>query len=545
MKQFLLLISLIFFLIYPVTATNTSNDSLLLELDKVLLNGTLYMEQKEHRINRLKIQLNREISVDKQYELCYNIIDEYKSYISDSALVYINKNLRRAIDNKQISWEIRANLQYSFVLSSSGLFIESKNIMDHIPTQALTDNLWVEYYKCMELLYVNIEIYQSEKDLYRYEEKIHDYRDSILYYLPANSPERLFYQFLLANSEGNHTDALEYLETYLKTLYPGTHEHAKKCYSLSMLQQELGNTDLRIKYMILAVISDVKDAVKENRALLDLSICLYEQNDIERAFNYIQYALNDANFYNARFRFFEISKALPIITSAYQQLNTQQNSQMKIILFVFSILFVILLMLLIYLQKQTTALRLARKGLKETNQHLEEMNNKLNSLNQSLAEANLIKEEYVGYFLDLCSEYIGYLENYRKMVSNKIAAKRFDELLRMTSSSSEKGNEIKELYANFDKAFLNIYPRFVLSLNELLKEEERFDLRRGDLLNTELRIFALIRLGITDSAKIASFLRCSVQTVYNYRSKIKRSNLNENIDIEEQIKKIGTLHLQA
>ncbi|MDR1555985.1 MAG: DUF6377 domain-containing protein [Tannerellaceae bacterium] len=534
---------IIILLLIPVIITpaaNNSIDSLLAELDKTLSEGKLYMEQKEHRIKRLKIQLKQEVSPEKQYEFCYNIIEEYKSYMSDSALVYINHNIHRAIENKQILWEIQAKLQYSFVLSSSGLFIESKEVLDHIPQQALTDKLWVEYYKCMETLYVNIEIYQAGKSLTAdLSEKIRTCRDSILYYLPAQSPERLFYRFLIVNSEGNYADALVYLETYLKTLYPGTHEHARKSYNLSILYQQLNNTELQIRHLILAVISDVKDAIKENRALLDLSIWLYEHNNIERAFNYIQYALNDANFYNARFRYFEISKALPIITSAHQQLHTQQNNRMKIILIIFSFLFIVLLVLLVYLQKQMAALRLARKGLKKTNQKLEEMNNKLNSLNRKLSEANLIKEEYVGYFLDLCSEYIGNLEDYRKMVNNKIAAKRFDELLRTSSSSNEKGNEIKELYANFDKAFLKIYPGFVSSLNELLKKEEGFDIRRSDLLNTELRIFALIRLGITDSARIASFLRCSVQTVYNYRSKIKRSNLNESVDIEEQIRKIG------
>jgi tetratricopeptide (TPR) repeat protein len=377
-----------------------------------------------------------------------------------------------------------------------------------------------------------------------FEKEIRNYRDSILYYLPENSSERLYYKFLLAESDGAYEQARDYLETYMNTLHPGTHEHAKKCYLLSMLHEKTGNTDLQIEYLIRAVISDVKDAVKENRALLDLSIKLYEQKRIEKAFNYIQYALNDANFYNARFRYFEISKALPIITSAYGQLNTQNNNWLKISLACISLLFIILLILLFYLQKQMTALKQARKRLNETNKNLEVMNNKLNGLNHELSHANLIKEEYVGYFLDLCSEYIGNLEDYRKMVANKIAARRFDELQRTIFSSSEKGNEIKELYANFDKAFLNIYPGFVASLNELLKKEEGFNTKKGDLLNTELRIFALIRLGIADSVKIASFLRCSVQTVYNYRSKIKRSSLGEIVDIEEEIRKIGSHKLE-
>ncbi|MDR1500395.1 MAG: DUF6377 domain-containing protein [Tannerellaceae bacterium] len=547
MIRLLFAIIALFSAIIQAEAANET-DSLLVELDKVLSEGGNYMKQKEDRIERLKIQLTRELSLERQYELCHNIIEEYKSYISDSALVYINDNLRRATENKQSIWEIETALQYSFVLSSSGLFIESEDVTGRIRKEDLvTDKLRVEYYKCMELLYVNIETYQAGKDISSsyLPEKIRAMRDSVLYYLPPGSAERLFYKFLIVNSEGNYGEALAYLESYLSTLHPGTHEYAKKNYSLSILHQHLGNSELQVRHLILAVISDVKDAVKENRALLDLSIRLYEQNNIERAFNYIQYALNDANFYNARFRFFEISKALPIITSAYQQLNTRQNGTMKAVLLVFTVLFIALLTLLAYLQRQMTALRVARKGLKQTNDELEEMNDKLNNLNQRLSEANSIKEEYVGYFLDLCSGYIANLEDFRKTVNNKIAAKRFDELLRTTSSSNEKGNEIKGLYTNFDRAFLKIYPGFVSSLNGLLKDEDRFDTRKGDLLNTELRVFALIRLGITDSSKIASFLRCSVQTVYNYRSKIKRSNLNDAIDVEEQIKRIGLLNLAS
>jgi cell division protein FtsB len=523
---------------------NNSTKALLEELDHVLLNGLLYMEQKEHRINRLKIQLEQEPSVEKIYDITYRIIDEYKSYMSDSALIYVNRNIRLAEEYNNMYWLTRAKLQYSFVLSSSGLFVESENVLNSISVEELKDELLVDYYKCLELLYININIYQEGKQiLTNYRDVIRNSRDSILHFLPENANEKLFYKFLIADTDNRLDTALVYLNAYLDTLHPGTHEHARKSYSLSMLYERMGNTELQVQNLILAVISDVKDAVKENRALLDLSIWLYEQNDIDRAFRYIRYALDDANFYNARFRYFEISKALPIITTAYQQYSEQQSNRLKTMLYIISFLSVGLLIMLSFLYKQMLALRQARKVLKENNDTLAEANENLNQLNHDLSEANLVKEEYLGYFLDLCSEYIGNLEEYRKIVSNKIAAKRFDELLRTTNNSSGKANEIKELYANFDKAFLNIYPGFVSSFNELLKDEYRFEIRKGELLNTELRIFALIRLGITDSAKIATFLRCSVQTVYNYRSKIKRISKNESIDIEEDIKKICSPHI--
>jgi hypothetical protein len=528
--------------VFELSAIN-SIDSLLIELDKTLLNGHLYMEQKEHRLNRLKIQLEQELSSDKQYDITHRIIDEYKSYMSDSALVYVNRNIQLANQQNNIAWLIRAKLQYVFVLSSSGLFIEAESFLKSISRKPMDKEMLVDYYKGLELLYINISIYQEGKQiiLTNYKESIREYRDSVLYYLPDNAPERLFYQYLLADSDNKSDSALAYLKSYLATLHPGTHEHAKKMYNLSMLYEKTGDTEQQIKSLILAVMSDIKDAVKENRALLDLAIWLYNQGNIDRAFAYIQYALNDANFYNARFRYFEISKALPIITSAYQQVNAEHNHKLKIKLYIFGVLFFVMLLLTVFIYKAT--LEKAKKKLKETNENFKELNNNMNHLNHELSEANHLKEEYIGYFIDLCSEYIGNLEDYRKTVCNKIAAKRFDELLRSTSASSDKTNEIKELYANFDKAFLNIYPEFISSINSLLVKEARFDIKKGDLLNTELRIFALIRLGITDSTKIATFLRCSLQTVYNYRSKIKRNSLDELKDIEEQIRKIGVPHL--
>lgn len=539
------LISILLISLFNLKAINPI-DSLLSELDKTLLSSHLYMEQKEQRLSRLKIQLEQELAVNKQYEITYQIIEEYKSYISDSALVYAARNIELANQQNNMSWLIRAELQYSFVLSSSGLFIQAESILSNIPRKSMDNEMLIRYYKCMEMLYININTYQDAKQiLTSYEELIASYRDSVLYALPENAPEQLFYKFLVTESNNKLDSAKIYLETCLNTLHPGTHEYARKSFSLSMLYERQGNTEQQIKYLILAVISDIKDAIKENRALLDLAIWLHNQGDVERAFNYIQYALNDANFYNARFRYFEISKALPIITSAYQQQSIEHSNKLKIRLYIITVLFFIMFIMIVFVYKQMTILKNARQKLKETNDNLGKVNNDLNLLNNDLHEANHIKEEYIGYFLDLCSEYIGSLEEYRKTVSNKIAAKRFDELLRSTNTSSNKANEIKELYTNFDKAFLKIYPKFVSSVNELLKENARFEIKKEDLLNTELRIFALIRLGITDSNKIATFLRCSVQTVYNYRSKIKRSSLDESKDIEEDIKKIGLPNLSS
>jgi len=523
-----------------VFSDNSTINALLSELDQTLLNGAFYMEQKELRLNRLKNQFEQEFTLEKQFEICSQIIEEYKSYISDSALVYIHRNMEYAQIFDRRIWLIRTELQYSFVLSSSGLFVESKEVLNRIKREYIPDDLLVEYFKCYELLYINMNIYQDEKLVAdNYLHKIRDARDSVLFYLPKQSKERLFYNFMLSDAENKPVEAKNYLQEYLQSLQPGTHEYAKKNYSLALLYAKTGDADNHLRYLIKAAISDVKDAVKENRALSDLSVCLFERKDINRSFNYIQYALSDANFYGARFRFFEISKLLPIITVTNQEQNNRQNHWLKITFVIISILFILLSILTIYLLRQMKVLAKVRQNLRESNDNLAATNRKLNQLNLDLSNANLVKEEYVGYFLDLCSEYIRYLENYKKKIHTKIATKQFDELLRMTSMTSDKTSEIKELYANFDRAFLTIFPQFVVSLNDLLEKDSRFEIKKGDLLNTELRIFALIRLGITDSSKIAAFLRCSVQTVYNYRSKIKKNSIDQSVDVEEQIRHIG------
>ena len=206
------------------------------------------------------------------------------------------------------------------------------------------------------------------------------------------------------------------------------------------------------------------------------------------------------------------------------------------------ILSALILLIITYICKSKRGVWLSKKRGKGTDRDLEKENRELIRLSQKLQESNLIKEKYIVYFMNLCSEYVYHLEDYQKTVVNKVAANRIDELRRITSSYSEKTGIQKELFAHFDQAFLELYPDFVSSINTLLKKESRFVVKNGEL-NTELRIFALIRLGTTDSEKIASFLHCSIQTVRNYRSKIKHNCMDGSSEgIEEWVKKIGDIH---
>ncbi|HJD77237.1 MAG TPA: DUF6377 domain-containing protein, partial [Bacteroides reticulotermitis] len=277
--------------------------------------------------------------------------------------------------------------------------------------------------------------------------------------------------------------------------------------------------------------TDIKLAVKENEALLTLAVNLFRKGDIDRAYNYVKVALDDAIYYNSRFRNTVIARIHPIIESTYLYKLEQQKRNLRFYFFLTSIFVVALTITLYFNYRQTKAVSKAKR-------HLKNMNGKLIALNQTLDEANLIKERYIGYFMNQCAVYINKLDDYRKNVNRKIKTGQIDDLYKSSSRPFEK--ELEELYFNFDKAFLNLYPNFVEEFNSLLIPEEHFKLDKNRL-NTELRIFALIRLGITDVGQIAVFLHYSVQTIYNYKSKIKRLSLIDSNLFEEEVRKLGSL----
>ncbi|MBA4317420.1 MAG: transcriptional regulator, partial [Flavobacterium sp.] len=196
--------------------------------------------------------------------------------------------------------------------------------------------------------------------------------------------------------------------------------------------------------------------------------------------------------------------------------------------------------------RQLKNLSHARKELQDVNNQLETLNKNLVNANQELiglygelSESNHIKEYYIGNFLSICSNYIDKLDIHRKMVKKMIVGKQISELFEKTKSSQLIDDELELFYKNFDSTFLHIYPDFVAQINNLLLPDERIILKKGELLNTELRIFALIRLGISDSATIAKLLRYSVNTIYNYRVKIKNKAAVPRDDFEKLILKIG------
>lgn len=537
MKKTLLILLCIIYNTTGYIYSKNEIDSLLRVLDKTIAERPTYMKEKILRIERLKLKLNNSLPLNKTFSINEDIIAEYESFACDSAIAYIDKNIEIAKKLNNKDFLSQSKLKLSFVLSLSGSFtqaLEELNSIDYkeLPTHLKSMYCWtyIRYYENL-IKYTDDPQYEKKYQT----EKMH-YRDTVMSYLGVGTDMYVKEEAFKLQDEGRYNEAQQILSDIFSKQELRTHNYAMSAMSLALVNKYLKNSELEEKYLILAAITDTQLAVKENEALLALAINLYNKGDVNRAYNYIRAALDDANFYNSRFRNTMIARVQPIIEDTYLNKIEQQKKNLKAYAVIISLFVIVLAIALFFIYKQIKIVSRARKNLKA-------MNEKLASINQKLDEASLIKEKYIGYFMNQCAVYIDKLDDYRKNVNRKIKAGQIDELYNMTASTRSFEKDVEELYTTFDKAFFKIYPNFVEEFNALLRKEERYKLEK-EQLNTELRIFALIRLGITDVNQIAVFLRYSIQTIYNYKSKIKGKAIVESESFEEEVKKIGAFSLK-
>lgn len=516
-----------------VGRAENETDSLLRVLDQVIAQRAVYAKKKEAKIEELKQKKKKLHTPEELYHINEEIVGQYQSFFCDSAERYIQENIEIAQKLGNEEYLLGSRLRLAFVYSLSGLFVEANEIFNSIECRKLPSYLQAVYCWNYIRYYENLIKYTAdERFSEKYLQKKDAYRDTIMSLLSKGSDEYLKEKaFKLQEKEEGYEEALAILSKIYQNQQPDTHGYAMAAMGLARMYQLTGEPDLEEKFLILAAMTDTKLAVKENEALLTLALNLHKKKDFDRAYNYIQVALDDAIFYNSRFRNTVIARVHPIIESAYLHQLYMQKRNLHFYSLLTSLCVLALAITLCINRRQTKIVSRAKK-------HLKSMNKELIALNHSLNEANLIKERYVGYFLNQCAVYINKLDDYRKNVNRKIKAGQTEDLYKSSSRPFEK--ELEELYTNFDEAFLKLYPNFVEEFNSLLRPEEHYQLDEKHL-NTELRIFALIRLGITDVAQIASFLHYSVQTIYNYKSKVKKMAHTDSNLFEEEVKKLGSL----
>ena len=513
-----------------------NNEKLLRILDDKIKNKKYYEIKKKNHIQKLKKEALLYKNNDSiSYHLNYLIVEEYVGYQCDSAYIYSDKNKEIANRSNNEIWLYKNLLQRSVLLSTTGLFVESKEILDHINPEALPSTLRFSYNSAYECLYSNLSDYSGGDSPYNkiYKNKLADYYNSAYKALKPGDP---FYYLFLSHKnriENNWSQAEQNVNKFLETTHPGTRLHAIGSFCKAVIDGKLGNIESQERCLIYSAISDIESSTKENRSMQDLASILYQKGETDRAYKYIQSSLEDANFYNARFRNIQISKVQPIIEETYLQTINTQNKQLRWSIFLISILFAGLGITMYFIYKQLKMIAKSRNELSKTNSVLKSLNNKLD-------EANHIKEEYIAFFIRQNSNYLEKFERYKKLISIRLSTGQLDKLSAMVNDKKNEEMDLNELYHNFDQAFLRIYPNFVEEVNNLLRKEEKYNLKFGTL-NTELRIFALIRLGINDTNQISEFLRYSLRTIYNYRSKVKAKSVIENDEFEAKIMQIGSI----
>lgn len=520
-------------------------DSLLVELDRTILRQAQYQSAKVEYIDKLKRQLdNPYLGEENRYFLYHQLTREYESFRCDTALVYALRGLDLAEKSGQSAWILESKLKLASVFSKASLFDKALATLRSIRYDQLSSAQQITYYKTFFETYVYLtECYPGSYDLDHWQESRIAYHDSLLTVLAPDTYSYAIHYGTKYIESGAVEKAEEVLLSYLPQVQPGTADYALYTSILAYLYERKGDAETRKEYLAISAISDLQACVKENISLRFLASLLFNSGDVERANRYIQQSMEDANFYRASLRNIQIAKVFPIIVSAYQANRAKQQGKLTALVFVESLLAAILLLSICVVVGQKRKLAKAQKEILLINTRLNELNNALSQANEaqrktnlSLAEANYIKEMFIGNFLEICTYYIDKFQNFKTFVGRKIKVGQTADVLKLTEKPENTSKELKDLYTLFDRTFLSIYPDFVQELNKLLRKEEQYPVYDALSLNHELRVFALIRLGITDANKIAIFLHYALRTVYNYRSKVKSKALDPDDDFEEKVK---------
>lgn len=535
---------LAFYIVQPF-AFGADKDSLFAKLSQAVKNKQSYTHHKEKRISVYKKLLAGENSSEEKYKINESLYKEYRKFKIDSAIFYVNQNIEIATLIGNNDFKLAAQIQLANLYSSSGKYRESETILKSINSKKLSRPLQVLYYEFYSQFF---EHYATNNYSKFYIEQIETYRDSLLHVLDPNSVK---YKINLAQ-QNIYKKRLEVAKKdllYLMRIAKAKDEnYAMFVYLLGDISGYQKHWDDQRRYYSSAAMTDIENAIKDNAAIQNLAVIYYDLGNIDKAYICAQSAIEDAIFCNVKFRTLRMSELYSIINTAYLHKEAKNKSELKNYLILISVLTVFLILAIVYVYRQMKKVSRVKEELSKTSEKLAVLNKEILSTNESLKdrnaqlyESNRIKEEYIAYFFDICSAYINKLEDYRKMLNRKALNKQHDELFKLLKSTDLIDNELGELYKNFDTIFISLYPSFVKEFNALLLPEEQVVPKANEILNTELRIFALIRLGITDSVKIAAFLRYSLSTIYNYRTKARNKAAVSREEFEIMVSKIGMI----
>lgn len=536
---------------------------LLDSLETMVAQQDVYVAKKEEHINEVRRRIKRSANPEETYTMNSLLYDEYYVYDADTALNLAKQNLQIAEKLNKPLWKAEWDIKASFVYAATGMLPQALEQLKDINAASLPRALKVELFRQYIYIYSHFGQYAGEseeaKEYYALESA---YKDSICNLTSPDDPLYLW-QKAWGPEPGQVKDAL------IKTIDGSMMDSridAMNAYCLSHIYEWEGNETERIRYMIYSAMADLRCCNRDIAAMEELAKLVFSKGEIEYSYVFINYCLQNDRLYHNRVHMISLSEVNKDIHDAYTKRNIEQQNRLRFAMVALIILIIALVVMVVMVLMQMKKLRqsraevtsaneslrnsneeltLARSNLSEANDKLSclnsqltDVNEKLKEVNSRLRDANFVKEEIIGYVFSVCSQYISKQEDFRKRILRQLKTGQSVEALKTVEKPLQQ-NELKEFYNTFDQVFLNIYPDFVQDFNNLLRPEERIVVKEGELLNTELRIYALVRLGINDSVKISEFLHCSAQTVYNNRLRCRNKAIIPKEEFARTVQSLG------
>ena len=536
-----LIVIIITLMIQPIYIKG-DNNQLYKQLDAALAQRAHYVELKEKSLNEIKQGAKYVTSNEDKLKLYEQLANEYKAYEYDSAMTYVNKGLILAQKSNNIFFNKRFQLSQTRLLITRGFYAEAKEILQKIEPKEEPRDYQFLYYYTMYGLYNNWSTYRENNEFSKnYDLKKVEYLKKAIELSPKKDA---FYYYLMGelyyfSNHPNNNKTIQYYKKALSMEKANSRLHAMTAFALSEVYQKANNLELMEHYLLVAAISDITSATKENVALQDIALFIYKHKtrSLNKAQEYINLSLEDAYTYKSRLRRIEISSKLQLITNAYTDDIKTTNRLLNIALLVIILLLLGVGISSLFIRKKNRLLKQKKDEISATSDKMEKLNGQLHLINDELKDTNQKRERLVKVYIDLCYKNIERNQKLRTLAVRKIKANQSKELLSLLSSSTNTEKENKEFLTEFDKAFLSLYPTFVNELNQQLTESAHIQLKENGEMPPILRVCALLRLGITESSKIAGILSYSPQTVYNYRSILKNNAIDKE-HFEENVLKL-------
>ncbi|MBR5687058.1 MAG: transcriptional regulator [Prevotella sp.] len=530
-------------------------DSLYQCLDEEIERFPEYVSMHEKEVALLTHELNQATDDELRYDLSFRLYDKYRAFINDSAIYYLNQCIGLAERLQQTSRAGECRSLLALRCSNAGMYDEAQEILQQIRPETLDRHALGIYYEAQNHVYNELAYYTHLEDMrVKYQEMADKYQEQLLAVVPDTFDVSFLRREMTDMTAGRYEQSKAINDEWLKHVTPGSHRYALVALYRYLEYKSVNDSTEMMYWLAESALSDVRNAVMDQGSLWELANQLMLQGNVDRSYRYITFTSDCAGRYGSRQRSWQIAPLLSAIANNYKKQSEHNSHRLQQTIIVISVMALLLLASLFYVNRQRKRLAATQKRqektnamlananelLHEKNQELSDVNSQLHALNAQLAESNRVKEEYVGRFMRLCSIYIEKMDTFRKRVNKMMKNHEYEELYNTTRSHDSKDQQLEELFGSFDAAFLHLFPNFVEEVNQLLKPDQRLALEKDKRMNTDLRILALIRLGIDDSSKIAEFLNYSVNTIYNYRARLKSNAIVDRDDFEQCVKEAGT-----